>query len=66
MRNKYLMFLGLFLLIIQWNIQATNKSYFVISPNGKTVVNFIVTDESIQYSVQKNGKKIINYSVWVS
>ncbi len=62
MRNKYLMFLGLFLLIIQWNIQATNKSYFVISPNGKTVVNFIVTDESIQYSVQKNGKKIINYS----
>jgi alpha-glucosidase len=62
MRNKYLIFLGLFLLTIQWNIQATNKSYFVISPNGKTVVNFILTDESFRYSVQKNGKKIINYS----
>jgi alpha-glucosidase len=62
MRNKYLIFLGLFLLTIQWNIQATNKSYFVISPNGKTDVNFILTDESIRYSVQKNGKKIINYS----
>lgn len=62
MKNKTLIFLGIFLIINSLNLLGGGKGNSLASPDGKIVVSFVLSKGSPYYSVQKNNLPIINLS----